>query len=87
MPLVSVTMQPRNLPTGELDGAPEPDADDGGVDEGALDEGELALVADAHAVANKAMAPNATAFLIVVRTVKPPAGVARLRARGHRGRP
>jgi hypothetical protein len=38
-------------------------------------------------VANKAMAPNATAFLIVVRTVKPPAGVARLRARGHRGRP
>ena len=84
MPLVSVTMQPRNLP---IDEVPEPGVDDGGVDEGALDEGELALVADVHAVANKAMAPNATTFLIVVRTVKPPAGVARRRARRHPGRP
>jgi hypothetical protein len=64
MPPVSVTMQPRNLP---VDAAREPDLDDG-----ALDEGELALVADPHAVANKTMAPSATAFLIVVRTVKPP---------------
>jgi hypothetical protein len=67
MPPVSVTMQPRNLPVGE---AREPDVDDGG-----MDEGELALVADPHAVANRAMTPSATAFLIIVRTVKPPVGV------------
>jgi hypothetical protein len=69
MPPVSVTMQPRSLPA---DGVGESDLDGGGVDEG-----ELALVADVQAVANKAMAPNATTFLIAVRTVKPPAGVAR----------
>ena len=63
MPLVSVTMQPRNLP---IDEAPEPDVDDGALDDGALDEGELVLVADAHAVVNKAMAPSATAFLVTV---------------------
>ena len=66
MPPVSVTMQPRNLPADE---AWAPDVDDGALDEddGALGEGELAVVADAHAVANRAMTPSATAFLIVVR--------------------
>jgi hypothetical protein len=63
-------MQARNLPAGE---AREPDVD-GVVDEGE-DGGELALVADPHAVANKAMAPSVTAFLILVRTVNPPAEV------------
>jgi hypothetical protein len=85
-------MQPRNLP---IDEAPEPDVDDGALDDGALDEGELALVADAHAVVNKAMAPSATAFLVTVRTVNPPIGWPAdglratrdgLRAREHRTR-
>jgi hypothetical protein len=40
-----------------------------------VDEGELALVADAHAVTNKAMAPSAAAVLILDRTVEPPGGV------------
>jgi len=60
-------MQPRNLP---VDEAREPDADDGGPDEdglAALDGDGLALVADPHAVADRAMTPSATAFLIVVR--------------------
>jgi hypothetical protein len=83
MPLVSVTMQPSNLP---IDEAPEPDVDDGALDDGALDEGELGLVADAHAVINKAMAPSATAFLVTVRTVNPPVGVARRWAPGRLGR-
>jgi hypothetical protein len=65
MPPVSVTMQPRNLP---VDEAREADPDDGALDDGVLDDGELALVAGPHAVANKAMAPSATALLIVVRT-------------------
>ena len=81
MPLVSVTMQPSNLP---IDEAPEPDVDDGALDDGALDDGELPLVADAHAVINKAMAPSATAFLVTVRTVNPPVGVARRWAPGAR---
>jgi len=62
-------MQPTNLPVDEARAA---DPDDGAVDEGAFDDGELALVAGPHAVANKAMAPRATALLIVARTVKPP---------------
>src|SRR5580658_770724 len=83
MPLVSVTMQARSLP---IDKAPEPDVDDGALDDGALDEGELALVADVHAVINKARAPSATALLVTVRTVNPPVGVARRWAPGHPGR-
>ena len=74
MPPVSVTMQPRNLP---VDEAREPDADDGALDEdgfAAGDEDGLALVADPHAVANRAMMPSAAAFLILARTVKPPLG-------------
>jgi hypothetical protein len=70
MPLVSVTMQARNLP---VDEAREPDVDDeareADVVDGALDEDGLAPVADPHAVANRAMTPSATAFLIIVRTV------------------
>ncbi|HTT00233.1 MAG TPA: hypothetical protein VMI33_26840 [Streptosporangiaceae bacterium] len=65
---MSVTMQPRNLP---VDEAREPDVAGADAD-GALDEGELALVADPHAVANRATTPSATALLIVVRTAKPP---------------
>jgi hypothetical protein len=84
MPLVSVTMQPRSLP---IDEVPEAGVDAGALDDGALDEGELALVADAHAVVNKAMAPSATAFLVAVRTANPPVGVARRWAPGHPGRP
>jgi len=76
-------MQPSNLPIGE---APEPGVDDGAFDDGGLDAGELALVADAHAVINKAMAPSATAFLVTVRTVYPPVGVARRWAPGRPGR-
>jgi hypothetical protein len=83
MPLVSVTMQPSNLPIG---GAPEPDVDDGALEDGALDAGELALVADAHAVINKAMAPSATAFLVTFRTVNPPVGVASRWVPGRPGR-
>jgi hypothetical protein len=66
---VSLTKQARNLPAEE---AREPDADDGALDEdgfAAGDEDGLALVADPHAVANRAMTPSATAFLIIVRTV------------------
>src|SRR5271169_2113026 len=71
MPPVSVTMQPRNLP---VDEAREPDVDDGALDEdglAALDGDGLVLGADPHAVADRAMTPSATAFLIIVRTVKP----------------
>jgi hypothetical protein len=83
MPLVSVTMQARNLP---IDKALEPDVDDGALDDGALGEGELALVGDVHAVINKARAPSATALLVTVRTVNPPIGVARRWSPGHPGR-
>ena len=75
MPPVSVTMQPRNLP---VDEAREPGVDDEarepGVDDGARDEDGLAPVADPHAVTKRAMTPSVTAFLIIVRTVKPPVG-------------
>jgi hypothetical protein len=58
-------MQPRSLP---VDAARELDLGDG-----ALGEGELAFVADPHAAVNSATAPSTTAFLIIVRTAKPPA--------------
>jgi len=68
-------MQARNLP---VDEAWEPDVDDEArepdVDDGAGDEDGLAPVADPHAVANRAMTPSAAAFLVIVRTVKPPVG-------------
>jgi len=70
-------MQPRSLP---VDVAGKPDLNDGG-----LGDGELALVGDPHAAANKAITPNATAFLIPVRTVKPPVGPARRWAPGQLG--
>src|ERR1700733_1396480 len=63
MPPVSVTKQPSNRPTDE---AREPDVGDGALDDdGPPDEDGLAVVADPHAAANRAMAPSTTAFLIV----------------------
>jgi hypothetical protein len=61
-------MQPRSLP---VDEAREPDVDDGAWDEdglAALDGDGLAVAADPHAAADRAMTPSATAFLIIVRT-------------------